>query len=132
MSVNCPSYSQNCYLECCDYYGNCPLLGSDCYYYYYHRSTAGMIVGIVVGIVFFIALFMVLLYLCRRCRRRNYLPAQAPAVPPPGPRVQVLDPYNPYQPQRLPNQPPAYNNQEPIYFQQNPYSNPYNADARPP
>jgi hypothetical protein len=97
MSIYCPSYSQNCYHDCCDYYGNCPIFASDCYNYYHNRITAGTIIGIVIGILFFITFIILIVYFCRRFRERNLAPLPPP--PPQNPQY-IVDPNNPYYLQR--------------------------------
>jgi len=106
-------YYYNCKFNCCDYYGYCPSYSYNCYYYYNNSLSAGAIVGLVIGIICFIVFVALLVYLCRRCRERSYVPPPPP-IAPPQTEVYVYNPnYPPYQGQEMQNQygynPQGYN-----------------------
>lgn len=110
-------YSYSCQYDCCDYYGYCPTLRSDCYYYYYKNSTltGAAIAGIIIGIFFFILFVILLVYFCRRCQERQYASSQ-PIPPPVYTNTEII------------TMQPVYPGQVPPYYGQpmvNKYAQPY-------
>lgn len=69
-------YDQDCYDDCCNYYGNCPTNFGGYYYeecYYYYQSDTFNTVGLIYGLVFgFIGLFVAIAIGCYCYRRSRY------------------------------------------------------------
>ena len=49
-SSHCNALSQNCALKCCNYFGFCPTVSQDCYYFYNNPiNIIAVAVGVSIG-----------------------------------------------------------------------------------
>ena len=87
---NSRCFSQSCFHNCCNQFGQCPNFARDCFYFYSsNRMSGGVIAAIVVSIAVFILLVVLAVCLYRRYRQR-----QQPSFPP-SIYNQQMPPYQP-------------------------------------
>jgi hypothetical protein len=76
MGYNANCHYQNCYYNCCDYYGYCASSHYNCYWYYQDQAisglSAGAIAAAVIGSIIVVALVVFIACYCyRRSQQRR-------------------------------------------------------------